>query len=111
MTTRACTAVLAVTLLVSHAVEAAGHWEFEVENRSNASIVGFRTHENGRWSVNWIDVRIRPGDSFDMDFGTTQGDCVVRTQIRFSDGGYFDRLVDYCKITRLLVYPRELRWQ
>ena len=35
-----------------------------------------------------------------MDFGTDKGDCEVRTEIRFTDGSYFDADVDYCKSAR-----------
>jgi hypothetical protein len=87
----------------------AGSWKFKVYNKSNTAAVEFRTQEDGEWSSNWITERIEPGDSFDMDFGTDQGDCTVRTQIRFTDGSYFDANVDYCKISNLYIYENRLR--
>ncbi len=77
------------------------HWKFMVENKSNDTVVEFRTQEDGEWSENWIDERIEPGDDVEMDFETDEGDCDVRTQIRMVDGTYFDALVDYCKASTL----------
>ena len=39
-----------------------------------------------------------------MDFGADLGDCAVRTEIRFTDGSYFDADVDYCKVTTLYIH-------
>ena len=36
----------------------AGHWKFDVVNKSNTAAVEFRTQENGEWSHNWIENRI-----------------------------------------------------
>ena len=87
----------------------AAQWKFKVYNKSETAAVEFRTQEDGEWSSNWISDRIEPGDHFDMDFGTDKGDCTVRTQIRFTDGTYFDANVDYCKISNLYIYENRLR--
>ena len=68
----------------------AGHWKFDVVNKSNTAAVEFRTQENGDWSHNWIENRIESGDTFNMDFNHDDGDCSVRTQIQFADGSSFD---------------------
>ena len=43
-----------------------------------------------------------------MDFGTDKGDCTVRTQIRFTDGSYFDANVNYCKVETLYIHDNRL---
>ncbi len=46
-----------------------------------------------------------------MDFGTDKGDCTVRTQIRFTDGSYFDANVDYCNVSTLYIHENKLTWE
>ena len=87
---------------------AGDHWKFNVVNKSNVAAIEFRTQENGDWSSNWIRDRMEPGDKFDMDFGTDKGNCTVRTQIRFTDGSFFDADVDYCKVSTLYIYDNKL---
>jgi len=87
---------------------AGSHWKFSVVNKSQTAAIEFRTQEDGEWSSNWIKDRIEPGDSFDMDFGTDKGDCAVRTEIRFTDGSYFDADVDYCKVNTLYIHEDKL---
>ena len=82
--------------------------EIYVVNKSETAAIEFRTQEDGEWSSNWIKDRIEPGDTFDMDFGTDKGDCEVRTQIRFTDGSYFDTDVDYCKVSTLYIHEHKL---
>lgn len=96
--------------LASTAMAGDGHWKFQVVNKSNTPATEFRTKENGQWSDNWISARIQPGDTFDMDFNHSDGDCVVRTQIHFVDGTYFDADVDYCKVSTLYMYENSLKW-
>jgi hypothetical protein len=83
---------------------AGNHWKFQVINKSNSAAIEFRTEEDGEWSQNWIRDRIEPGDTFEMDFGSDKGDCVVRTEIRFTDASYFDADVDYCKVSTLSIH-------
>jgi hypothetical protein len=90
---------------------AGDHWKFNVVNDSSVAAIEFRTQENGQWSSNWIKDRIEPGDQFNMDFGTDKGDCTVRTQIRFTDGSYFDADVDYCKVSTLYIHDNTLTWE
>ena len=77
---------------------------------AEAAALEFRTQENGEWSSNWISDRIQPGDTFNMDFGTSKGDCSVRTQISFDDGSKFDAPVDYCKVTNLYIHNDSITW-
>jgi hypothetical protein len=98
--------------LYSSAEAANAHWRFDIVNKSNVAAVEFRTQANGAWSPNWIGDRIEPGDRFHMDFGADiGGDCSVRTEIRFTDGSFFDADVDYCKVTTLYILDNKLTWE
>ncbi len=100
-------AVGAIALATAPA-HAGNHWKFSVVNKSQTAAIEFRTQEDGEWSSNWIKDRIEPGDAFDMDFGADSGDCTVRTEIRFTDGSYFDADVDYCKVSTLYIHEDKL---
>lgn len=90
----------------------AGSWKFGITNKTKYVITGFRTKEKGEgWSSNWLGESIQPGEEFEMDFGTDEGECTVRTQVIFSDGSYFDYNVDYCKASHLNVYNDEIKWK
>ena len=113
---RACAAALAlaVTTLAAPLSPALGDdksWTFDVVNKGNTPVVEFRTQEDGEWSENWIDERIEPGDTNTLDFETDEGKCTVRTQIRFTDGTFFDADVDYCKANLLEIYTDTLVWK
>jgi hypothetical protein len=90
------------------AARAGNHWKFIVVNKSSSAVTSFTTQEDDEWSDNWLNEKIRPGDEFTMDFGTDQGDCVVRTKIKFTDGTYFDDDVNYCKVTRLYIHEKSV---
>lgn len=101
---------LAFTLTISQSTGAVAgnHWKFIVVNKSSTAVTSFTTQEDDEWSDNWITEKIRPGDEFTMDFGTDQGDCVVRTKIKFTDGSYFDDDVNYCKVSRLYIHEKSI---
>ncbi len=99
-----------VACMLANGGATAKEWVFHVENKSNHAVIEFRTREEGEWSQNWISDRIEPGDRFEMDFGTSEGDCTIRTQITFTDGSKFDANVDYCKVSTLYLYEDKLRW-
>eukprot|EP01037_Dinobryon_pediforme_P012281 gene12281-12367_t len=107
---RLAAAALVAFSMVSTA-HAGDHWKFKVINKSDTAATEFRTKENGDWSDNWISARIEPGDTFNMDFGHSDGDCSVRTQIHFVDGTYFDANVDYCNASKLYIYEKKLTWE
>ena len=44
-----------------------GSWKFDVVNRGNTPVIEFRTQEDGEWSENWIENRIEPGDTFELE--------------------------------------------
>jgi acetyltransferase-like isoleucine patch superfamily enzyme len=109
----AALAILGIGGALSYSAAAASaHWRFDLVNKSNVAAVEFRTQVNGSWSPNWIGDRIEPGDKFHMDFGSDMGaDCNVRTEIRFTDGSFFDADVDYCKVTTLYIFDNKLTWE
>ena len=102
-------ALLAASMMVGNAAAADDHWKFLIKNKSDHAVLEFRTREDDDWSSNWINNRIEPGDTFNMDFNTSEGSCTVRTQITFTDGSRFDANVDYCKISTLYLYEDKLR--
>lgn len=110
------TQTLFTTALIGSALASTAHaadaeWKFDVINKSNIPAVEFRTQEDGEWSENWISKRIEPGDEIELDFETDEGNCTVRTQIRFTDGTFFDADVDYCKASILEIYNDKLVWK
>lgn len=104
-------AIAGIAASTNLAAAADKEWKFDVVNKSNTAAVEFRTQEDGEWSENWISKRIEPGDEVELDFETDEGNCTVRTQIRFVDGSYFDADVDYCKASLLEVYENKLLWK
>jgi hypothetical protein len=104
--TAAATALLAS--LAPGDTASSGEWKFKVVNKGTLPAIEFRTQEDSEWSSNWISERVEPGDTFDMDFGTDKGNCTVRTQIRFTDGSYFDADVNYCKVNTLYIFDNRL---
>lgn len=94
---------LSMALAVMASPAFAGSWKFAMTNKSKSIITSFKTQEEGKWSSNWLSEPVSPGDEYEMDFGTSEGDCVVRTKVTFKDGSYFDYDVDYCKVEHLVV--------
>ena len=81
----------------------AGSWKFNVVNKSSAKVLTFKTKENDEWSKNWLGENIGPGETFIMDFGTSEGSCVVRTYLTFNDDTHVDADIDYCKVSNIYV--------
>lgn len=103
-------AVSALVLGLLAVPASAGEWKFELVNKSNASVLSFKTQENGRWSKNWLEENVAPGETFDMDFGTDEGNCTVRTRIEFSDNTHVDANIDYCKASVITVRNNDVVW-
>jgi hypothetical protein len=100
-------ALLAAPLFLSHTADAK-EWKFKVVNRGSHPALEFRTREEGEWSENWLERRLAPGATIELDFETDQGSCTVRTQIRFTDGSYFDANVNYCNVSTLYIHDTRL---
>jgi len=108
-----CAGALAIALfgIVADWALAADQWKFVVVNKSNIAAIEFRPQANGEWSLNQIAERIEPGDKFTTDVGASIGDCAVRTQIRFTDGTFFDADVDRCEARTLDMGNDKLTWE
>ena len=91
------------------AADAASNTSFKLVNHSGLTAVKFITQENGQWSSNWLSGPIGPGATSTMTFNSG-GECVVPTQVYFSDDTYFDYDVDYCKAARLHIYAQEIQY-
>lgn len=86
-------------------------WKFELINKSAAHVTSFRTQEDGQWSKNWLDENVAPGETYDMDFGSDEGSCKVRTRIAFSDNTYVDANIDYCNANKITVRNSGIVWE
>jgi hypothetical protein len=90
---------------------AGGHWKFDLVNSSRAKVISFKTREDGEWSDNWLDTKVAPGETYEMDFGTDEGDCTVKTRIDFSDNTYVSADIDYCNASKIVVRNDGITWQ
>ena len=98
------TTLLAAAVMIALTGQSfAGSWKFNVINQSSAKVLSFQTKEDGSWSKNWLGENIAPGETFIMDFGTSEGQCTVRTHITFNDSTYVDSDIDYCKVSNIYV--------
>ena len=71
-------AILAALTGTAVSAQAADTYKFNLHNKSSDYVInGFRTYENGAWSKNWIDFKLKPGESAEMDWGSDEGNCVV----------------------------------
>ncbi len=89
----------------------AASWKFDLTNASQARVTSFKTQENGVWSQNWLEVQIKPGETYEMDFGTDEGECAVRTRIWFTDQTYVDGNIDYCNMSTITVRADGITWE
>jgi hypothetical protein len=101
----------AALLMASASLASAGSWVFNLENKSESQVTSFRTQEDGNWSQNWLPENVAPGETFDMDFGSDEGECTVRTRIDFTDGTYIDADINYCDITVITVRNKDVVWK
>ena len=64
---------------------------------------------DGRWSSNWLKVRVGPGISTPLRF-TDPNDtrCEIQTRVTFADGSYFDDTLNYCNKDTLIVTNDEM---
>ncbi|MCG6121375.1 MAG: hypothetical protein MEP57_01510 [Microvirga sp.] len=108
---KAVLAGVLVGFMAASSGASANQWLFDLENRSAASITTFRTQENGGWSDNWLEEIVAPGETFEMDFGTDEGECVVRTRIDFTDNTYVDADIDYCDMSTITVRNNDVVWR
>jgi hypothetical protein len=78
-------------------------YKFSLHNESKYEITGFQTYEDGKWST-WSGVGVAPGDTQDMDWNSSEGDCVVPFRIIYKDVETEQYKVDWCKISNIRVH-------
>ena len=78
-----------------------GEYDFDLYNRTSGWVLnGFYTKEDGKWSKNWLSVKLQPGKSFHMvwNSASNEGDCVVPFKATWDD---YDKpevyKLDWCK--------------
>lgn len=91
--------IATVACLLSMAGAAtASDYAFRLHNRAEGyTINGFYTYQDGRWSDNWLDRRLKPGESVGMDWHSNEGSCVVPFRVSWDDYGADDFRLDWCK--------------
>lgn len=77
-------------------------YKFKLHNKSKYEITGFQTYEDGKWST-WSGVHVPPGSSLNMDWQSSEGDCVVPFRIIYKDIETEQYKVDWCKISSITV--------
>ena len=78
---------------------AADSYKFNLHNKSSEYVInGFRTFENGEWSKNWIDFTLKPGEASEMDWGSSEGKCVVPFRVSWVGYEAEKFSVDWCKV-------------
>jgi hypothetical protein len=89
---------LILAALVSSSAFATTEYDFDLVNNSKTVIKGFETKEEGKWSDNWLDGTVKPGETFHMHWGSGDGHCVVPFRVKWADGHPADEMsVDWCK--------------
>ena len=102
MTYRLLTALgLLGALMVAPAFAAA--YKFMLHNELRYAITGFQTYEDDKWST-WSGVSVGPGESQQMDWNSSEGDCVVPFRIIYKDVETEQYKVDWCKIGNIRVH-------
>ena len=78
-----------------------GEYDFNLYNRTNGWVLnGFYTYEDGKWSKNWLSVKLAPGKSVRMMWSAAsdKGACVVPFKTTWDD---YDKAeshnLDWCK--------------
>jgi hypothetical protein len=104
------TAVVAASIAFTCQGASAKSWKFDLHNNSAVDVTAFKTQEGGEWSENWLEENVKPAEVYEMDFGSDEGDCSVRTRIEFSDATYLDSPIDYCKIKNIYARNKDVRW-
>ena len=77
-------------------------YKFNLHNKSSQYVInGFRTYENGKWSKNWIDFTLKPGEVAEMDWGSDEGNCVVPFRVGWVGYEAEQFKVDWCKVNNI----------
>ncbi|MAU99073.1 MAG: hypothetical protein CMP81_24855 [Fulvimarina sp.] len=85
-------------------------WSFNFFNDSRQTVTQISTiQRNGEWSRNWLREPMDRGTGLTLSF-KDKGDtrCKVRTYVKFTDGSFYDREIDYCGIAIVRVTSKRL---
>ncbi len=100
---------LGVTLLATAAL-AGETYKFHLQNKTTKyTITGFQTFEDGKWST-WSNVKLAPGEETDMDWGASEGDCVVPFRVVYADVETEQYKVDWCKVHNITVSDTDVTY-
>ncbi len=101
--------MVAATLLISASTQvSAENYNFYLHNRANGWVIsGFQTYQDGRWSRNWLDRRIRPGGSESMYWNSQSGDCTVPFRVTWVDWGTQSFTMNWCNNNPSNIYMQD----
>lgn len=86
-------------------------YKFNLHNKSSDyTIIGFYTYESGKWSKNWIDFTLKPGEEAEMDWGSDEGNCVVPFKVDWKGYEAEKFSVDFCKVHNLYMKDSGFRF-
>lgn len=90
----------------------ASDYAFRLHNKADGyTINGFYTFQDGRWSDNWLNGRIRPGESVGMDWNSNEGNCVVPFRVSWDNYGADDFKLDWCKgVSNVYMKDKGFSW-
>ena len=105
-------AVAGLTVATSLPAAAGDTYKFNLHNKSSQYVInGFRTYENGKWSKNWIDFTLKPGESAEMDWGSDDdGTCVVPFRVSWVGYEAEKFSVDWCKVSNIYMKDEGFAW-
>ena len=85
-------------LIVGSASSASSRdYSFTLNNRSQGWVIsGFYTFQDGQWSSNWLQSRVRAGSSMPLEWNSNSGACVVPFRVQCVDYGSQDFSVNWC---------------
>ncbi len=103
MIIRTLTASLVLSVLfLTPALAEDESYKFNLQNDSQYTITGFETFENSKWST-WKVPNVEPGETAEMDWKSSEGDCEVPFRIIYKDVETEQYTVDWCEISNIRV--------
>ena len=83
-------------------VQAESTYKFHLHNDSTQyTINAFYTKEDGKWSKNWLDLTLKPGEEVEMDWGSDEGNCTVPFKVGWVGYDAEEFTTDWCNLKNL----------
>jgi hypothetical protein len=83
---------------------------FKLHNRSQGwTINSFQTFQDGQWSSNWLNERVKSGEVVNMDWKSNAGNCVVRFRVGWVDYDAQEFRADFCTLKNLYMLNEGFR--